>query len=74
VDRAVVRLRGDSRALRLDIVDDGKGFPVEDVPATSRGLRHSVHGRMARVGGTATVISTVGAGTVVRLEWCVGGG
>jgi signal transduction histidine kinase len=72
VDRAVLRLRGDSRGLRLDIVDEGRGFPVDDVPATRRGLRHSVHGRMSRVGGTVTVISAVGAGTVVRLEWCAG--
>lgn len=71
-DRAVVRLRGDSRGLRLDIVDEGRGFSVGDVPATRRGLRHSVRGRMSRVGGTATVISAMGAGTVVRLEWCAG--
>jgi signal transduction histidine kinase len=69
VDHATVRLRGDSRGLRLDIVDEGVGFPVDDVPTTRRGLRHSVHGRMSRIGGTATVISAVGAGTVVRLEW-----
>lgn len=70
VDRAVVRLCGDSSGLRLDIADEGMGFPVDDVPGTRRGLRHSVRGRMSRVGGTATVISAVGAGTVVRLEWC----
>jgi signal transduction histidine kinase len=72
VDRAVLRLRGDSRSLRLEIVDEGRGFPVDDIPATRRGLRHSVHGRMSRVGGTATVTSVVGEGTVVRLEWCAG--
>ncbi len=74
VDRAVVKIRGDSRALRLEIVDEGAGFPVDEVPATRRGLRYSVHGRMHRIGGTATVTSAVGAGTVVRLEWCADGG
>jgi hypothetical protein len=69
VDRAVVRLRGDARGLRLDVVDEGDGFPVDEVSATARGLKHSVHGRMDRVGGTATVVSAVGAGTVVTLEW-----
>jgi hypothetical protein len=73
VDRAVVRLRHDSASVRLDVVDEGPGFPVEDVPATRRGLRHSVHGRMSRVGGSATIISAPGAGTVVRLEWCADG-
>jgi signal transduction histidine kinase len=74
VDRAVVRLRADSGGLRLDVVDEGKGFPADDVPATRRGLRHSVRGRMSRVGGSATVVSAEGEGTVVRLEWCAGNG
>ncbi len=70
VDRAVVRLHADSGGLRLDVVDEGKGFATDEVPATSRGLRHSVQGRMSRIGGTATVVSAAGGGTVVRLEWC----
>jgi signal transduction histidine kinase len=74
VDRAIVRLRADSGGVRLDVVDEGKGFPADDVPATRRGLRHSVRGRMSRVGGSATVVSAVGQGTVVRLEWCPAGG
>ncbi len=67
--RAAIRLDGDERRLRLDVVDGGKGFSPDDVPATRRGLRESVHGRLHRIGGTATVTSAVGAGTVVRLEW-----
>ena len=74
VDRAVVRLRVDSGGVQLDVVDEGKGFPADDVPARRRGLRHSVRGRMSRVGGSATVVSAVGKGTVVRLEWCPGDG
>jgi signal transduction histidine kinase len=70
VDRAVVRLRVDSGGVRLDVVDEGAGFPTDDVPATRRGLRHSVRDRMSRVGGSARVVSAVGEGTVVRLEWC----
>jgi signal transduction histidine kinase len=74
VDRAVVRLSAEAGGVRLDVVDEGKGFPIDDVPATRRGLRHSVQGRMSHVGGTATVVSAVGDGTVVRLEWCAGSG
>ena len=53
----------------LEVTDDGAGF---DVAAVSRaggslGLR-SVRERACSVRGTATVRSTVGAGTVVRLE------
>ncbi|MDF5758670.1 sensor histidine kinase [Spongiactinospora sp. TRM90649] len=66
---ATVRLRGDSAALRLDVIDQGRGFSPADVPDTRRGLRESVHGRMSRVGATATVSSAEGKGTVVRLDW-----
>ncbi|MEV1171442.1 hypothetical protein [Nonomuraea sp. NPDC049784] len=67
--RATVRLRGDARTLRLDIVDRGKGFSPAEVPATRRGIRESVHGRMSRIGATARVTAAEGEGTVVRLEW-----
>lgn len=67
--RAAVRLSGDARALRLDIVDRGKGFDQENVPPTRRGLRESVRGRMTRIGGTARIVSAPGEGTRVRLEW-----
>ncbi|MEV4161804.1 sensor histidine kinase [Nonomuraea dietziae] len=72
--RATIRLRGDSRALRLDIADRGRGFSPAQVPATRYGLRESVHGRMTRIGGTATITSAPGEGTLVRLEWRAGDG
>ncbi|CAM3359644.1 sensor histidine kinase [Kibdelosporangium persicum] len=69
-DEATVRLHGDPTAVRVEIVDKGKGFEVVDASgATRRGLRESVHGRMNRIGGTATITSAKGAGTVVRLAW-----
>ncbi|MET8867396.1 ATP-binding protein [Nonomuraea sp. NPDC004580] len=67
--RATVRLSGDPRALRLDVTDDGRGFDPERVLGTRRGLRESVHARMERAGGTATITSAPGQGTRVRLEW-----
>ncbi|GAA3570869.1 hypothetical protein GCM10022419_059660 [Nonomuraea rosea] len=70
--RATVRLRGSERTLRLDIADRGKGFSPTDVPATRRGLRESVRGRISRIGGTATITSAEGEGTLVRLEWQAG--
>ncbi|TMR92938.1 sensor histidine kinase [Nonomuraea basaltis] len=70
--RATVLLRGDARALRLDIADQGKGFSPADVPDTRRGLRESVRGRLGRVGGMATITSAEGKGTLVRLEWRAG--
>jgi signal transduction histidine kinase len=47
--------------------DRGRGFDPEAVPADRKGLAESVHGRMTRRGGTATVSTAVGEGTKVTL-------
>lgn len=48
--------------------DRGRGFDPADVPDDRQGLRESVRGRLARVGGRASVASTPGEGTEVSLE------
>ena len=53
----------------LEIGDDGPGFDPASVPLHRYGLRESVHGRMATIGGLADVTSAPGRGTRVRLEW-----
>lgn len=72
-DQATVRLHGDPTALRIEVADEGRGFVV-DAGAARRGLRESVHGRMSRIGGTASITSAEGSGTVVRLTWRADGG
>jgi hypothetical protein len=67
VDHATVSVG--SHPLRVDIVDAGRGFDPECVPAHRRGVAGSIVARMAAVGGRATVRSAPGAGTLVRLEW-----
>ena len=47
--------------------DRGVGFDPDSVPKDRRGLSESIHGRMARRGGTATVRSVRGEGTEVSL-------
>jgi signal transduction histidine kinase len=47
--------------------DRGKGFDPAEVPSDRRGLRDSVSGRLARLGGTAVVRSAPGEGTEVEL-------
>lgn len=54
------------------ISDDGIGFAADEVPADRLGLRVSIRERVDAVGGSATVRSTPGAGTVVVLEWAPG--
>jgi signal transduction histidine kinase len=47
--------------------DRGKGFDPEAVPGDRKGLAESVHARMVRRGGTASVRSAPGDGTEVSL-------
>jgi signal transduction histidine kinase/phage shock protein PspC (stress-responsive transcriptional regulator) len=48
--------------------DRGIGFDIGEVASDRRGLAESIHGRMARHGGTAEVRSTPGVGTEVHLN------
>ena len=54
--------------------DRGVGFDPDAVPDDRRGVAESVVGRMARVGGEATVRSRPGEGTEVRLRLPLGPG
>ncbi|GAB3964416.1 ATP-binding protein [Plantactinospora veratri] len=66
---ASVRLCRSGDTVAVEVVDDGPGFDPATVPRHRYGLRESVHGRMATVGGRAEVTSTPGRGTRIRLEW-----
>lgn len=66
---ATVRLSRAGGTVVVEVGDDGPGFDPGTVPPHRYGLRESVHGRMATVGGRAEVDSAPGRGTRVRLEW-----
>ncbi|MGA8665880.1 MAG: ATP-binding protein, partial [Candidatus Dormiibacterota bacterium] len=51
----------------LFVRDRGRGFDPATVPADRKGLSESVHARMARHGGAASLRSVPGEGTEVRL-------
>ena len=51
----------------LFVRDRGRGFDQEAVPEDRKGLAESIHGRMTRRGGSASVRSTPGQGTEVSL-------
>jgi signal transduction histidine kinase/phage shock protein PspC (stress-responsive transcriptional regulator) len=55
-------------AVSLYVRDRGQGFDPELVPADRKGLAQSVHARMARRGGTASVRTAPGEGTEVSLR------
>lgn len=56
-------------ALSVRIVDDGRGFQLEDISAERLGVRVSVIGRVESVGGSADIRSAPGQGTTVELRW-----
>jgi signal transduction histidine kinase len=52
----------------ITVRDRGTGFDPAAVPADRRGVAESIHGRMSRHGGEATVQSAPGEGTKVTLS------
>jgi signal transduction histidine kinase len=58
----------------LFVRDRGQGFDPAAVPADRKGLAESVHARMLRRGGSATVRSVRGEGTEVSLRMPRGAG
>ncbi len=71
-DRAWLTARADGgaegRTVTVIVVDQGKGFDPA-VTRFGRGLSDSITGRLADVGGEATVDSMPGQGTRVELRW-----
>jgi hypothetical protein len=65
--RVIVDIRT-SRAV-VTVSDEGAGFDVEAAGDTRLGLRESVVGRVADVGGWVDVQSVPGHGTTVQLHW-----
>jgi signal transduction histidine kinase len=51
----------------LFVRDRGKGFDPDAVPADRKGLAESIHARMTRRGGEASIRSAAGQGTEVSL-------
>jgi signal transduction histidine kinase len=54
--------------IEVFVRDRGPGFAPDAVPDDRLGLRESVHARMARAGGSATVRTILGEGTEIALR------
>jgi signal transduction histidine kinase len=72
VAEARMSVRQDGSRLVVEVSDNGVGFDPDKVPAHRRGIAESITARMARAGGTGSVRSAPGQGTVVHLEWARG--
>ncbi len=70
--RVVVHVR--PRFVHVTVLDEGRGFTPSSVDAAGQGLRRSIIGRMAEIGGTAEIDSRPGHGTRVVLRWQGGDG
>lgn len=57
----------DAEGVAVYVRDRGVGFDLAAVPDDRHGVRGSIIGRMERAGGSATIRSTAGRGTEVRL-------
>lgn len=68
VPQAHIQVQGDSSHLLVAVADDGPGFDVDAVAISRTGVRDSIIGRMAGVGGAARLTSSP-EGTTVSLEW-----
>ena len=58
----------DAAGAAVYIRDEGPGFELAAVPPERRGVRDAIVGRMAAIGGHATVESELGEGTEVTLR------
>jgi signal transduction histidine kinase len=67
--RREVKMSATANHLVVEFVDDGAGFDPTRVANNRFGVRTSIRARVTESGGDATVSSTPGAGTVVRIEW-----
>jgi signal transduction histidine kinase len=67
VSHATVRARLNPDTIEISIADHGRGFDPA-IATTGMGLRSSITARLAELGGAATIDSSPGNGTVVRLH------
>ena len=69
-DEAQVKALVDDMGYDIAVLDDGRGFDVDDVAPTRLGVRVGIARRMARVpGGRVRIASSPGQGTRVRITW-----
>jgi signal transduction histidine kinase len=66
-DEISVFVEADPGRVALYVRDRGAGFDPSAVAGDRKGISESIRGRMERVGGTATIVSSPGEGTDVEL-------
>lgn len=67
--RRAIAARVDDDGVEMLVRDTGPGFDPDAVPAERLGVRDSIVARVPDVGGAASVVSSLGTGTEVRIAW-----
>jgi signal transduction histidine kinase/phage shock protein PspC (stress-responsive transcriptional regulator) len=67
VDEADVYVEVEDDTVVAFVRDRGRGFDADDTPADRQGIRRSIVERLERHGGSATIVTSPGAGTEVEL-------
>lgn len=62
-------LKSSQGTLKLVVKDDGVGFRPNRLPRGRLGIKLSIQGRLASIGGKAHIVSAPRKGTTVVLEW-----
>jgi signal transduction histidine kinase len=72
--RPPVSLYGElsERSVEVFVRDRGEGFDLDAVPTDRLGVRESILGRVRRQGGNASIRTSPGAGTEIRLQMDIG--
>ncbi|PIK32572.1 sensor histidine kinase, partial [Bacillus siamensis] len=65
--KVTVRLGAKHQKLQLKVIDNGAGFTMDQVKASSYGL-HSIKERASEIGGIAEIISVKGKGTQIDVK------
>lgn len=67
-ERVSVYAEVESDEISVYVADGGAGFDIDAVSDDRLGIAESIHGRMARHGGSSSVVSEPGEGTEVTLR------
>ncbi len=59
----------DERGVSIKLRDDGVGFRIDRIPRDRIGVRTSIFARLEAVAGKASVVTGLGEGTEISLEW-----
>ncbi|MEY4990909.1 MAG: hypothetical protein RIS08_1135 [Actinomycetota bacterium] len=65
----LILVSSDERGVKIQLQDNGIGFRIDRIPRDRIGVRTSIFARLEAVKGKASVVTGLGEGTQITLEW-----